>query len=227
MSVRKSWNPFTKNKRELERLQQEQYQQSQIQLRTHREELDRQEKARQEQVKQLQRQVAYQQEELKREKAAKAAQERAAWEQLQREEAERQRLLQIAKTERENRVARKHQISPESLRNLRELIRTRYALDVEIWRLRDVRRVNQPLVIAKMEKADAVLADIISIVLAWEGTESSWTPSEWEQAMQVKRRLLVDNKRWWLKTGPPWEDVQPSPNMRESPHREFRRRVSP
>jgi len=46
--------------------------------------------------------------------------------------------------------------SPSTLRSLRELIRDKYRLDVEIWGLRGARKPDRWLVEQKMEKADAV-----------------------------------------------------------------------
>lgn len=52
--------------------------------------------------------------------------------------------------------------TPEALRGLRDLIRTKYELDVEIWNLRGARRMDRPVVEKKMQGADAVLTEIIA-----------------------------------------------------------------
>jgi hypothetical protein len=94
-------------------------------------------------------------------------------------------------------------VSPNSLFRLRELIRVKYALDIEIWNLRGTRMKDRPFVEVKMERADAVLSEIITTVQAWEGTEKSWTEDEWEKAKELRRRILSGNKRRWLEH-PPW-----------------------
>lgn len=149
---------------------------------------------------------------LEQMKAERQALEKLEWERWEREERERQEKLKKQNREREARIRRLQNISPESLRALRELIRARYALDVEIWGLRDVRMPDRPIAEANMEKADAILHEIYAMVHAWDDTQTSWTPAEWEQAMEVKRRLLDDGKRWWLVSGPPWNDATENVN---------------
>lgn len=86
-------------------------------------------------------------------------------------------------------------------------IRERYALDVQIWSDRKVRRADRKIVEVQMEKADAVLAEIWEIIGAWEDTqqEGIWSPTEWALAKEIRRRLLADGKRWWV-GNPPWEE---------------------
>lgn len=141
---------------------------------------------------------------LEKEKADRMAQEKLEWERWEREERNRVK----EKKQRDDYIRRLRNVSPDSLHTLRELIRAKYALDVEIWGLRDVRRPDRHIAVAKMEKADAILHEIYAMVNAWEDTQTSWTGPEWEQAMEVKRRLLADGKRWWLVSGPPWDDVE-------------------
>lgn len=153
------------------------------------------------QVEQMQRQLqqvqtARDQQEVERQDRRRIDQERRRHEELQRERERRRH---------EEKLERMRQMSPETLRNLRELIRQKYELDVEIWDLRAVRKPDRWIVIEKMEKADAVLQEILTMVTAWEGTQQSWTGGEWERVQEIQDRLQVDNKRWW--TGnPPWED---------------------
>jgi hypothetical protein len=116
-------------------------------------------------------------------------------EQKEREEKDReQQRLEILKL-----------TSPEALRGLRGLIRTRYALDIEIWSLRGARRPNWYIVEDMMEKADAVLMDIHDMVATWEENDGIWTPQEWELAQDIKARILAEGKRPW-KDNPPWSE---------------------
>jgi hypothetical protein len=105
---------------------------------------------------------------------------------------------------RDDRMTRLKMILPDMLYGLRELIRTRCALDIEIWALRKVGKRDRDIVERKMEIADAVLLKIFTIVHAWEGTERLWTEDDWEKAKEIRSRLLAEGKRWWM-DNPPWE----------------------
>jgi hypothetical protein len=100
---------------------------------------------------------------------------------------------------------RRRTTTREALRNLRELVRTRYDLDNEIYRMRNVRGPMRPEIIKKMQRADAVLAEIQAIEQTWEESPETWEKKEWELAMEVKARLLEDGKRRW-ENNPPWID---------------------
>lgn len=125
-------------------------------------------------------------------------------ERLKQERLKRERQA-IEQQRQDERMRRLQTISTDTLRELRDLIRTRYELDVEIWSLRKVRKPDRPIVEEKMERADAVLTEIFAIVRAWDSTEKSWTKSEWEKAKDIQKRILADGKRLWS-SNPPWED---------------------
>jgi hypothetical protein len=151
-------------------------------------------------------------EQLEIERQARALQE---YEQRKKEREAIRRRQEIAERERERedserreqeeKAARMRMVSPETLRELRELLRTRYELDIKIWNLRKVRKPDRPVVEEKMERSDAVLGEIMNIVQAWDGSESSWTPGEWEQAQEIIRRIEAEGKREWA-GNPPWEE---------------------
>jgi hypothetical protein len=127
------------------------------------------------------------------------------------EEAEKRRralLERERETKRRAEALRKLKANtPDALKALRDLIRHRYELDMEIWRLRDVRSADREVVEEKMERADAVLDEILAIVSYWDfGDGDTWTPAEWELASDVKQRLLGGEKRRWGEN-PPWEDA--------------------
>lgn len=200
---RASWKPWV-NKKKLER-QEGQIQQLERQLAREKavraqEELEHQQRQRQERERELDQRRRLERQ-LAQEKADRAQQE------LERQEKERQEKerKERDKRNRDEKWRKLQMISPETLRGLRELIRTRYELDVEIWSLRKVRKPDRGIVEEKMEKADAVLLEILTIVHAWEGTESSWTEPELKQVREIQRRILADGKRWWV-GNPPWED---------------------
>lgn len=208
MDKRKSWKlPFGgRKKEEMERLAEHSRNLEMVleQERAERERTEQAEKERREREERIQAEL---QNQLAQARAEQQAQERIDWERRVREGRERQVKLEKQNSQRKERIRRLQIITPESLRTLRELIRARYALDVKIWGLRDVRMPDRPIAEAHMERADAILHEIYEMVYAWDNTQTSWTPAEWEQAMEVKRRLLSDGKRWWSVSGPPWDDA--------------------
>lgn len=140
-------------------------------------------------------------------------------EELERREAERQILenlkeqrekkrLDDEERERQNRQRKFLEASPETLRSLRDLIRLKYKLDVEIWGLRGARKPDRWLVEQKMEKADAVLAEIVEMVQLWEHqSDGAWDEEEWERVQDIRNRLQSGGIRVWADK-PIWNEVQ-------------------
>jgi hypothetical protein len=144
-------------------------------------------------------------------KAREAAEQKAATEASRLAYQEEQKKIQERETsEREKekekeRKAKARSVSPEKLRELRDLIRLRYELDVEIWNYRGVRLPDRPIVEEKMQRADAVLQQIIDTIRGWGGTEDSWTSEELDKIEEVWHRITAEGKRWWMQD-PPWND---------------------
>ncbi len=146
---------------------------------------------------------------------------RLAQEELKRREEERQNFerqkkgveekrLEREARQRQNRQRKIKQASPETLRSLRELIRLKYQLDVEIWGLRGARKPDRWLVEQKMEKADAVLEEIMTMVRVWEHkTDGSWDAAEWERVQDIRRRLQTGGIRIWADS-PLWSEARDS-----------------
>lgn len=97
-------------------------------------------------------------------------------------------------------------VSPGELRDLRELIRQRYALDVEIWNLRHVQAYNRDVVVGKMWKADAVLAKIHRTVDSLDDRENFPSDGDYQKFEAIKLKLWEDGKRNWG-LNPPWQDA--------------------
>lgn len=112
-----------------------------------------------------------------------------------REELEAQRKREIE--------LKRMATSPEALQHLRELVRQRYELDMEIWQLRDVRKPDRPEVERRMYRADALLKEIQDIVKSWKMDAEVWTEGEGKVALEIRDRLLEDGKRIWRRQ-PPW-----------------------
>jgi hypothetical protein len=150
--------------------------------------------------------IEAQQQQSERERSQREAEEREL-RRVERENAERQLEMEMqAEYDRRRLLEQGHRTStPDALRNLRELIRTRYELDMEIYRMRHVRGPDRPLVLQKMQRADALLAEILAIVNTWEQNPETWDKREWELAVDIRNRLLADNKRKWA-NNPPWND---------------------
>ena len=154
--------------------------------------------------------------------------EQQAWERKRREHERQQEILRLEEEKEAARKAREYLIQkqqeelqhrraterkermrtaePETLRNLRELIRRKYALDVEIWEDRDIRKPLRYVVEEKMEKADALLHEILSVVKAWDLKSPQWSAEERQLATDIKNRLEAKGKRWWV-GNPPWKDI--------------------
>lgn len=103
--------------------------------------------------------------------------------------------------------AKGQKVIPEELRELRELIRHRYALDIEIWTLRNVRPRDRPVVEEKMRRADAALKKIRRIVLSLDSQEFFTSPKDYSKFQEIKSRIMADGKRNWTQH-PPWEENQ-------------------
>ncbi|KAF2823206.1 actin-like ATPase domain-containing protein [Ophiobolus disseminans] len=126
-------------------------------------------------------------------------------------ENEKRRLeynRQAADRQREqDRLNKMKEASQETLRDLRELIRERYELDVKIWSRRGARRPNRPLVETMMLKSDAIMEEILMMVEVWgDSPDGNWTKEEWNNVEIIRKKLREGGHRVW-KDNPPWNDV--------------------
>jgi hypothetical protein len=117
---------------------------------------------------------------------------------LQKEKEEKM-LLQAEKKRQQDQLLNHN--TTRALQELRDLIRERYELDMQIYRLRNRTAANRDVVIKLMVKSDEILQKIRSIVEIWN--PASFDETEWPYAEQVKERLLADGKRIWA-TDLPW-----------------------
>lgn len=98
-----------------------------------------------------------------------------------------------------------HKVSALEVRELHELIRLRYTLDVLIWSNRKCVPRNRPLVEVNMRRADAALRKINSTVEMWD-TREAWTSyADWQRLKDIRYKLGMNGKREWMKH-PPWEE---------------------
>jgi len=101
--------------------------------------------------------------------------------------------------------ARGEKVSNVELCNLRELIRQRYALDLEIWGYRKVGTYNHAIIEDKMRKSDALLGRIRAVVLSMDHRDHFRTEAEFAKFQDVKTRVLAGGKRQW-ENNPPWHE---------------------
>ncbi|KAI9773909.1 MAG: hypothetical protein M1840_006135 [Geoglossum simile] len=94
-------------------------------------------------------------------------------------------------------------VKPKEIRDLRDLIRKRYELDVEIWDLRFVRPCDRHIVEDKMRRSDAALQKIRRIIRAWDSRDAFESLDDWEKLQEIKLRIESGGKRIWA-DGPPW-----------------------
>lgn len=96
-------------------------------------------------------------------------------------------------------------VSAADIRDLNELIRKRYALDIEIWSRRDCKARDHKKVEDKMRRSDAALARIMSIVRSWDRPEVWESDADWQRLRTIRDRLEEEGgKRIW-KNNPPWD----------------------
>jgi len=137
-------------------------------------------------------------EEVRRQRAKEQKEAKRREMEFQKKE-EAEKLSQAEKKRQRDQLVNHN--STRALQELRELIRERYELDMEIYRLRNISYSNRDVVMARMEKSDEILQKIYSVIETW--SPESFDETEWDRATEVKERLLAPGKRIWA-VDPPW-----------------------
>lgn len=112
-----------------------------------------------------------------------------------------------------NMIESQQNCSTDVVRRLRELIRERYALDIELWAKRDTHRANYPMIMPKCKKADEILQEIYWIVNSWD--EKSFTDEEWDMIEKIRaclRTKQTENEPAYWQSLPPWARDQSERN---------------
>ncbi len=99
-----------------------------------------------------------------------------------------------------------HKVSPLEIRGLNELIRKRYALDVEIWSKRSCRPRDRFLLVDKMRRSDAALIKIMATVRMWDTPEVWDSNADFLQLKTIRRRLETEGGKKLWEGNPPWEN---------------------
>jgi hypothetical protein len=103
-------------------------------------------------------------------------------------------------------------ITNEMIRELRELIRYRYALDCKIWSVgRKVKWYQRDTIEADMRRSDAALATIRSTLDGWDRREYFATIDEYKKFKDIKNRIVDSRTRNWT-DNPPWAKQDPEPD---------------
>jgi hypothetical protein len=97
-------------------------------------------------------------------------------------------------------------VGSEEVRELCELIRKRYALDVDIWSLRDARSRDRDAVWVLIRRADAALAKIQRTLDSWDREDLFDSHQDWIKLQDIKKRMDAVGKRDWM-NNPPWKDL--------------------
>lgn len=99
---------------------------------------------------------------------------------------------------------RGQRVEAKEVRELAELIRLRYTLDVDLWNLRYTKPRDRHIVQDKIRKADAVLAKIRGILDCWDAPEVfEEDGQDWSKLRDIKKRIGAEGKRNWA-ANPPW-----------------------
>ena len=145
------------------------------------------------------REEARKREQRARQKEAEQLQRREEKKRIERERIEQERLREQEEFEK------MQQAAPETLRDLRELIRNRYELDVKIWSMWHTRKPNRPYVQKDMDKADVIMEEILCLINAWGNTRDTarWSKEEWEKVEIIRTKIREGGYRTWA-NNPPW-----------------------
>ncbi|KUJ18838.1 uncharacterized protein LY89DRAFT_506039 [Mollisia scopiformis] len=91
------------------------------------------------------------------------------------------------------------------IRDLNELILKRYALDIEIYSLRDCSSRDRKIVEDKMRRSDAALQKIMITVQSWDNRKKWKSPADYDKIRVIRDMLDEGGKRVWA-GNPPWEE---------------------
>ncbi|KAF2461820.1 hypothetical protein BDY21DRAFT_329738 [Lineolata rhizophorae] len=83
-------------------------------------------------------------------------------------------------------------VRPEDLQEFRDLLRTKYCMDVDIWALNDVRAVDKEFVLDKMRKSEATVIELRNQVEKWRDMDSvnQWSGEERAALEAIYNRVM-------------------------------------
>jgi hypothetical protein len=80
-------------------------------------------------------------------------------------------------------------VTSQDLRECRELIRSKYALDAWVYNARDIRAHNRDIMDDKKRQSAGALVDIQRTVKGWVEARAQWSPEEWEMVLRIYQRI--------------------------------------
>ena len=96
----------------------------------------------------------------------------------------------------------KQLVKKEELRELGELIRERYKLDMLLYNLRDKTSYEDDVIDENTIKANAALEKIKRLVNSFDRHDLFTDPRDYEKLREIKRRIYEGGKRDWKKHPP-------------------------
>ena len=93
-------------------------------------------------------------------------------------------------------------VKKEELRELGELIRERYKLDMLLYNLRDKTAYEDDVIDENTIKASAALEKIKRLVDSFDRYDLFADPRDYEKLREIKRRIYEGGKRDWKKHPP-------------------------
>jgi len=122
---------------------------------------------------------------------------------LSRRQSQITETLAIPKADLPKKRPEREKVKAEEVRELCELIRRRYTLDLSLWDLRHARERDRPPILDEVQKAEATLAKIRRILHSWDGADLFDSKKDWVKVQEIKRRVGLEGKRNWV-NNPPW-----------------------
>lgn len=120
-------------------------------------------------------------------------------------EEEQQREIKLRQEEAEcKRQEKRKAASPESIRNVRDLIREKYRLDLYVWSRRNIQVADRNLVQNDCMTADSLLEQICCHINGWD--ESSFGTEEWKVVAKIQENIRRNENRHvlWM-SQLPWD----------------------
>jgi hypothetical protein len=93
-------------------------------------------------------------------------------------------------------------VTAAEIRELRELIRQRYAKDIEIYSKRDVLPASRKIIEHWLVQADALMIKINAIIDDMDSEKLFENEEDWKKFCEIKRRIRAPGKREWCKEKP-------------------------
>jgi hypothetical protein len=98
--------------------------------------------------------------------------------------------------------AKNQKVTAEEIRDLRELMRQKYSLDLQVWNLRHSHARDKKFLDEKMQKADAALVKIRQTVLSWNSPDFFETKADYQRFISIRGTVMRSTIRIWMKNPP-------------------------